>query len=161
MIVGSDSGKITILEWDDKKSTFNKAHEETFGKSGCRRIIPGQFLASDPRGRSVMIGAIEKQKLVYILNRDSESRLTISSPLSAHKTSCISFDMVGVDVGFENPIFAVLEVDYEEVKWEEANAVYEKVDHFLICFCHYFKNNFNHLKKILISFSSLLFMNLI
>jgi splicing factor 3B subunit 3 len=28
-----------------------------------------------------MIGAVEKQKLVYILNRDAAARLTISSPL--------------------------------------------------------------------------------
>jgi len=31
-------------------------HLETFGKSGCRRIVPGQYLAIDPKGRAVMIG---------------------------------------------------------------------------------------------------------
>ena len=31
-------------------------HQETFGKSGCRRIVPGQYLAVDPKGRAVMIG---------------------------------------------------------------------------------------------------------
>ena len=31
--------------------------------------MPGQYLAVDPKGRAVMIGAVEKQKLVYILNR--------------------------------------------------------------------------------------------
>lgn len=61
-----------------------------------------------------MIGAVEKQKLVYILNRDSQARLTISSPLEAHKSNTICFNLVGVDVGFENPMFACLEVDYEE-----------------------------------------------
>ncbi|CAF4372124.1 unnamed protein product, partial [Adineta steineri] len=89
-------------------------HQETFGKSGCRRIVPGQYLAIDPKGRAVLIGAIEKQKLVYILNRDSQARLTISSPLEAHKANTITFYTVGVDVGFENPVFACLEVDYEE-----------------------------------------------
>lgn len=83
---------------------------------GCRRIVPGQYLACDPRGRAVMVGAVEKQKLVYILNRDSAARLTISSPLEAHKTHTIMFHMCGVDVGFENPIFACLEVDYEEAQ---------------------------------------------
>lgn len=62
-----------------------------------------------------MIGAVEKQKLVYILNRDSAARLTISSPLEAHKNFSVVFDMVGVDVGFQNPVFACLEMDYEEV----------------------------------------------
>ena len=60
-----------------------------------------------------MIGACEKQKLVYILNRDAQARLTISSPLEAHKANTIVFHMVGVDVGFENPTFACLEIDYE------------------------------------------------
>ena len=31
--------------------------------------MPGQYLATDPKGRAVMIGAMEKSKLVYILNR--------------------------------------------------------------------------------------------
>lgn len=93
--------------------TDRQVHQETFGKSGCRRIVPGQFLAVDPKGRAFMVGAIEKQKLVYILNRDAQARLTISSPLEAHKSSTFSFHIVGVDVGFENPMFACLEFDYE------------------------------------------------
>ena len=52
--------------------------------------------------------------MVYILNRDAEARLTISSPLEAHKSSTLVYHMVGVDVGFENPLFACLEIDYEE-----------------------------------------------
>lgn len=32
-------------------------------------MVPGQYLATDPKGRAVMIGAMEKSKLVYILNR--------------------------------------------------------------------------------------------
>ena len=40
---------------------FSKAfnlqiHQETFGKSGCRRIVPGQYLATDSKGRAFMIG---------------------------------------------------------------------------------------------------------
>ena len=49
------------------------------------RIVPGQYLAVDPKGRAIMVGAMEKQKLVYIMNRDASARLTISSPLEAHK----------------------------------------------------------------------------
>jgi len=60
-----------------------------------------------------LLGAVEKQKLVYILNRDTQARLTISSPLEAHKSNTFVYHMVGVDVGFENPMFACLEMDYE------------------------------------------------
>jgi splicing factor 3B subunit 3 len=112
--VGTDSGRITILEYQVDKNQLERVHLETFGKSGCRRIVPGQYLAVDPKGRALMIGALEKQKLVYILNRDASARLTISSPLEAHKAHTLVFDMVGVDVGFENPVFACLEMDYEE-----------------------------------------------
>ena len=51
---------------------------------------------------------------MYILNRDSAARLTISSPLEAHKSHTLVYHVVGVDVGFENPLFACLELDYEE-----------------------------------------------
>lgn len=57
---------------------------------------------------------MEKQKFVYIMNRDAAARLTISSPLEAHKGHNIVFHMIGVDVGFDNPMFACLELDYEE-----------------------------------------------
>jgi splicing factor 3B subunit 3 len=61
-----------------------------------------------------MIAAMEKSKLVYILNRDPAANLTISSPLEAHRASSIVHHIVGVDVGFENPMFAALEVDYAD-----------------------------------------------
>ncbi|CAJ0575385.1 unnamed protein product, partial [Mesorhabditis spiculigera] len=112
--VGSDAGRIAILEYKTDKGMFERVHLETYGKTGCRRVIPGQYLAADPRGRAIMIGAIERQKLVYIMNRDMESRLTISSPLEAHKAHTLCYSMVGVDVGFENPTFASLEFDCEE-----------------------------------------------
>lgn len=61
-----------------------------------------------------MISAMEKSKLVYILNRDADTNLTISSPLEAHKAGAIIHHIVGLDVGFENPMYAALEVDYTE-----------------------------------------------
>jgi splicing factor 3B subunit 3 len=71
-------------------------------------------LVSPLAGRAVMVAAVEKQKFVYILNRDSAAKLTISSPLEAHRSHGIVFDIAGVDVGFENPVFASLEFDYED-----------------------------------------------
>ena len=45
--------------------------------------------------------------------------LPVTSPTwraQAHKSNTLTFHMVGVDVGFDNPIFAALEVDTEEVE---------------------------------------------
>lgn len=115
IVIGSDSGRLIILEYNPTRNSLDKVHQETFGKSGCRRIVPGQYLSIDPKGRAILIGAVEKQKLAYILNRDGQARLTISSPLEAHKSNTFTYHMVGVDVGFDNPLFACLEIDYEEV----------------------------------------------
>jgi splicing factor 3B subunit 3 len=56
LLLGSDSGKIILLGYDQKKNCFVKVHSESFGRTGCRRIIPGQYLAFDPKGRAIMIG---------------------------------------------------------------------------------------------------------
>ena len=128
LILGSDSGRIVILEFIKDKNMFKKVHQETFGKSGCRRIVPGQYLATDPKGRACMMGAVEKQKLVYVLNRDSAANLTISSPLEAHKSHTLVFSITGLDAGFDNPIFAAIELDYSEAdqaRLSGALAVYD------------------------------------
>lgn len=125
IICGTDSGKITILQYDPDKNKFMKIHEECFGKSGCRRIVPGQFLATDPKGRACMIAAIEKQKFVYVLNRDAAAALTISSPLEAHKSKTLTLSIVGVDVGFDNPVFAALEIEYENLVENEDEEMKE------------------------------------
>ncbi|KZT22240.1 hypothetical protein NEOLEDRAFT_1181118 [Neolentinus lepideus HHB14362 ss-1] len=130
-IVGSDSGRIVILDYDPKTTSFVKLHQETFGKSGARRIVPGQYLATDPKGRSVMIAAMEKAKLVYILNRDAAANLTISSPLEAHKNAAIIHHIVGLDVGFENPTFAALEVDYSESDQDPTGEAFNNAEKLL------------------------------
>lgn len=130
LVVGSDSGKIVFLKLDPNTSKLEVVHMETYGKSGCRRIVPGQYLAADPKGRSLMVAAIEKQKFVYILSRDNSSNLTISSPLEAHKGRTIVFDICGIDMGFENPQFACLEVDYGEsdnISSSVVTGVYQKI----------------------------------
>ena len=112
IILLSDSGKISILTIDISTLTFVKLHQETYGKTGCRRITPGEYVGVDPRGRAIMVGAIEKQKFVYIMNRDIENKMTISSPLEAHKNNVICYDLCGLDVGYYNPLFCAIEVDY-------------------------------------------------
>lgn len=44
---------------------------------------------------------------------DANTNLIISSPLEAHKNRTIVFNVICVDVDFQNPTFACIEVDYE------------------------------------------------
>lgn len=112
IIVGSDSGNVSVLDLQGAQAKI--LHCPAFGKTGCRRGVPGQYLAKDPRGRAFMISAIEKRKLVYVLNRDASGRPTIASPLEAHRSRTIVIDTVGVDNGYDNPIFASLEYQYPD-----------------------------------------------
>jgi len=128
IVIGADSGKITILEYSPEKNRFDQVKCETFGKTGCRRIVPGQYLAIDPKGRAIMMSAIEKQKLVYIMNRDASNRLTISSPLEAHKNNTVVYWTCGLDVAFENPIFACIEMDYAEADQDPSGRAAEETE---------------------------------
>lgn len=123
IVVGSDSGRITILEYNEQKKDFIRVHCETYGKSGIRRVVAGEYIAVDPKGRALMICAVERQKFVYILNRDNKEHLTISSPLEAHKSHSICHDVVGMNVGFENPMFVSIEQNYESVDKEVSEIV--------------------------------------
>lgn len=132
IVIGSDSGRITIIEYVPSQNRFNRIHLETFGKSGVRRVVPGQYLAVDPRGRACLIASVEKNKLVYVLNRDSQAQITISSPLEAHKPQTLVFAMTALDVGYDNPTFAALEVDYSEADQDPTGQAYEQIEKVLV-----------------------------
>src|ERR1700677_2546828 len=124
LIISSDSGRIAIVEYIPAQNKWQRIQLETFGKSGVRRVIPGQYLVTDPKGRACMIASVEKNKLVYVLNRNAQAQLTISSPLEAHKAHALVFALVGLDVGYENPIFAALEVDYGDAEQDPSGQAY-------------------------------------
>ena len=75
-----------------------------------------------------MISAIEKRKLVYVLNRDAAGRPTVASPLEAHRSRTIVLDTVGVDNGYDNPLFASLEFRYPDEEEEEEEDFEEEDD---------------------------------
>ena len=114
------------------QNRFNRIHLETFGKSGIRRVIPGQYLAVDPKGRACLIASVEKNKLVYVLNRNAQAELTISSPLEAHKPQTLVFALCALDVGYDNPVFASLEVDYTESDQDPTGQAYEDLEKSLV-----------------------------
>ena len=95
-------------------------------------MIPGQYLAVDPKGRACLIASVEKNKLVYVLNRNAQAELTISSPLEAHKPQTLVFALVGLDVGYENPVFAALEVDYTECDQDPTGQAFDELEKLLV-----------------------------
>ena len=64
-------------------------------------------MAVDPKGRAIMVAAVEKEKFVYSFNREN-SKLVISSPREAHKSHTLTLDVAALDVGLENAMFVCL-----------------------------------------------------
>lgn len=99
IVVGSDSGRIVILEYQPSKNVFEKIHQETFGKSGCRRIVPGQYLAVDPKGRAVMISKSLCQLVLSVLFLSSVLWIFILEQVSARcNWNCFSGSVLGCEL---------------------------------------------------------------
>ena len=107
ILVSSDSGRITVLTYNEERNRFDRVHLETYGKSGVRRTVPGQYLASDPRGRCCMFATVEKNKVVYILNRNQEQQITISSPQEVNQPQTLTFALCAVDANFQKTMAAM------------------------------------------------------
>ena len=142
IVVLSDSGRLIIFEVDINEKKFIRITQEIYGKSGCRRLTPGEYLAIDNKSRAIMIGGIEKEKFVYIfkeidnnlvpnaifeenkninLNSNNSNsininRKIISSPLEVFTAQHICYDIIALDVGYTNPIFVSLEVKYNNMQ---------------------------------------------
>ncbi|KAF2683621.1 hypothetical protein K458DRAFT_367888 [Lentithecium fluviatile CBS 122367] len=125
IVISTDSGRLVTYEYLPDEQQFKTVHFETFGKSGVRRVVPGEYLAVDPKGRAIMVASTEKNKLVYILTRSGQTDIAISSPLEAHKPHTLMFCLIGLDVGYDNPMFAALELDYSSA---ETDATGEAVN---------------------------------
>ncbi|ODV87427.1 hypothetical protein CANARDRAFT_194901 [[Candida] arabinofermentans NRRL YB-2248] len=130
LIITSDSGNLAIVEFDNNKGRFRRASCEPYSKTGIRRIGPGEFIATDGEGRAAMIAAIEKNKLVYTFRKDSNDDLLVSSPLEANKNNTLTFDLTGLDVGFDNPMFASIECDYSNFENDSTKELYKTLSYY-------------------------------
>merc|ERR1712146_883282 len=101
---------MVVLLFNRKKWMFEEVFSLTYGKTGCRRIVPGQYCATDPLGRAIMIGSLEKTKLVFpSYENEEDNSFQLSSPIEANLTSQLTYSIVALDGNLKtNPIFACL-----------------------------------------------------
>ncbi|MCJ1348236.1 pre-mRNA-splicing factor rse1, partial [Peltigera leucophlebia] len=97
----------TIVEDVPSQNRSSRLHLETFGKSGIRR-------------------------LVCVVNRNAQAEFTISSPLKAHEPQTRVLALAGLDVGYENPVFTVLEVGYTECDQDPTREAYGELQKSLV-----------------------------
>lgn len=76
-----------------------------------------------------MVAALEKQKIVYVITRDNQQGgvPVLSSPLETSRPNCLTIDCIGVDVGYENPIFACIEVDFGESDRDATGMAFDNI----------------------------------
>lgn len=79
-----------------------------------------------------MFAAVEKNKVVYFLNRDQEQKITISSPQEVNKAQTLTFALCSVDTNFQNPVFAALEVDYTDSDQDPSDISYKGREKLLV-----------------------------
>ncbi|TID30785.1 hypothetical protein CANINC_000701 [Pichia inconspicua] len=116
IVVTSDAGMLTIIEYDNITNKFVSLVNEAYFKTGISRLAAGEYICVDPKGRAILIAAIEKNKLVYTLIQDDTGSNQLSSPVEFKMHGLLTFDITALDVGYENPIFAGIEVDYSDEK---------------------------------------------
>eukprot|EP00759_Apiculatamorpha_spiralis_P049545 PhF_6_TR44274/c0_g1_i2/m.68218/K12830/SF3B3, SAP130, RSE1; splicing factor 3B subunit 3 len=126
LIVTSDSGSVVMLEFDITAKEWKRISMMTIGKHGVRRITPGQYIATFRgayRKDSFMVASVEKQKFVFPVSKPprglgggvgEEKKLSLKSPLEAHKNHVIVWSVVAVEDDGPNAIYATLECEYND-----------------------------------------------
>lgn len=114
LVVTSDSGKIVIAEYKEALARFVPLVQEPHSKNGLRRLTPGEYLCVNPKNRALMVGAIERNKLVYKVEMENVAGLLeLLSPLEVSSKNMLTLLLCALDTGYENPLWAAIEVDYK------------------------------------------------
>lgn len=114
LVVSSDSGMLIVLQWGGRQ--WRRVVGESYGRTGIRRTIAGEYVAADPHGRALMLAALERQKFVWLCSKESEdAQLKVSSPLEAHRSNVVLIHLVACDPHYDSPLFAALEIDCNPV----------------------------------------------
>lgn len=113
---------MVCLTYNADKKTLDPTFLETFGKSGIRRNVPGQYLAAEPKGRCFMLASMEKSKIVFLLQRQPGGGLSISSPKEANQFGTLCYSLCALHTGWEHPVFAALEADHIKIAQNQERA---------------------------------------
>ncbi|AAS53753.2 AFR382Wp [Eremothecium gossypii ATCC 10895] len=112
LIVVGDSGKMSVLrfKYEGGRVRLEALFNEPLSRSGVRRLSPQAHVSVDPQGRCVLLSAMERNKVCYLMDV-KQGELQVSSPLEANRPNYVTMQTAACDVAFDNPIFASLEID--------------------------------------------------
>ncbi|QLQ82650.1 hypothetical protein HG537_0H04130 [Torulaspora globosa] len=110
----SDSGNLTVAKFNRRSNS--EIYLETLvnypmTRSQIRRMSPASYLKVDTFGRCILVSAVEKNKLCFVVNETGDGSVMIQSPLEVVRPDFLTLDLVSCDVQYDNPCFASIEVD--------------------------------------------------
>ena len=114
VVITSDSGNLSILQYDNKTKKFISKIQEPMTKNGWGRNYVGENLAIDPANRCILVAAMEKNKLFYKIESNSLGSKELSSPLEAHSKQVLCLKIVALNTDHNNPLFGALELTPEK-----------------------------------------------
>lgn len=115
LVITSDSGKIVIAEYKESSLRFVPIVSEPHSKNALRRISPGEYLAVNPKNRALLLGAIERTKLVYkVETENAAGAVELLLPLEISLKNVLTLSLCALDTNYENPVWAAVEIDYKD-----------------------------------------------
>lgn len=110
----SDSGNLTIAKFNRRSN--GEIYLETLvnhpmTRSQIRRTSAASYLKVDTYGRCILVSAVEKNKLCFVVNETGDGSVMVQSPLEVARPDVLTLDLVSCDVQYDNPCFAAIEID--------------------------------------------------
>lgn len=142
LVLTSDSGNIIVAYYNKDTCKFEPRIQEPHSKNGLRRLTPGEFLSVSPNNGAIMIGALERTKFLYKVEMESSTgQIKLSSPLESKASGMLTLDLCALDTGYENPMWAAIEVDYNDYE----NKTYKPNESPLLLRYYEFDQGLNHI----------------
>lgn len=104
----ADSGTLTLSRLDKTSKRFVPVAQHPHSKPALRRLTPGEYLYAEPRGRAILVAAIERDLLVYKVEPQNQS-VALLSPLTVAANNVITLTMCALDTNYENPMWVAIE----------------------------------------------------
>lgn len=114
LAIVSDSGNLTIARFKRRSNgstVLETLINHPMTRSQIRRTSPLSYLKVDTFGRCILVSAVEKNKLCFVLNETSDGSVMIQSPLEVTRPDTLTLDLTSCDVQYDNPCFAAIEID--------------------------------------------------
>lgn len=127
LAIGSDSGKLVIVRYVATTAQtsggaqsavhgrwIQEGSSGSFGRPGCRRSVPGQYVCADPNGRAIMVAALEENRLFFGLSQAAVGSAELPKPIRASSPGNLTF--AACATGGATPGFACLQASYHDAR---------------------------------------------